>query len=81
MCSRVSPGAAMADWESGDYRSADPRARRTAKSSAQSSKAELLAAIAARRQAQLVRRAPSPPSGLSICDWAVFWSGFSRSAV
>ena len=58
--------AAMADWESGDYGRSDPRARRAAKSSAQSSKAELLAAIAARRQAQLMRstKAPSPSSGL-----------------
>ncbi|KAG0612288.1 hypothetical protein M758_6G015500 [Ceratodon purpureus] len=54
----------MADWESGDYGRSDPRARRAAKSSAQSSKAELLAAIAARRQAQLMRstKAPSPSS-------------------
>lgn len=58
----------MADWEGGDYGRADPRARRLAKSSAQSSsKAELLAAIAARRQAQQLRKAPSPPSGLWFC--------------
>lgn len=54
----------MADWESAEYGRADPRARRAAKSSVQSSKAELLAAIAARRQAQLLRssKAPSPAS-------------------
>lgn len=54
---------AMADWEcSPDYGRSDPRARRIAKSSAQQSKAELLQAIAARRQAQLLRstKAPSP---------------------
>lgn len=59
----------MADWESSpDYERADPRARRIAKSSVQQSKAELLQAIAARRQAQLLRssKAPSPPSGSSF---------------
>jgi hypothetical protein len=54
----------MADWESAEYGRADPRARRAAKSS----KAELLAAIAARRQAQLLRssKALSPPSGMLL---------------
>ena len=58
----------MADWESAEYDRADPCAQRAAKSSVQSSKAELLAAIAARRQAQLLRssKAPSPPSGMLL---------------
>lgn len=49
----------MADWES--------RAKRGMKSASQQSNAELLRAIAARRQAQLLRnnKAPSPPPGLS----------------
>ena len=45
----------MADWENAEYGKADPSARRATKSSVQSSKAELLAAIAARRHAQLLR--------------------------
>ena len=62
----------MADWES--FRgSGGSRERRggPAKSSAQQSKTELLQAIAARRQAQLLRtqNAPSPPlPGPSFCN-------------
>ncbi|XP_024394535.1 SNF2 domain-containing protein ENL1 isoform X1 [Physcomitrium patens] len=49
----------MADWES--------RAKRGMKSASQQSNAELLRAIAARRQAQLLRnnKAPSPPPGMN----------------
>lgn len=69
----------MADWEesSPDF---NPRARRAPKASAaQQSKAELLQAIAARRQAQLHRRnrASSPPSGWSATIETIVFCTFS----